>query len=78
LAGLAGAGNNSELLQAIVADIKDGIEVLKSSKLAPAAIAAFEAAAESIAADDLDDAKDLLEEIPSLVLENESETVAGK
>jgi cytochrome c peroxidase len=78
LAGLAGAENNTELLQAIVADIKDGIEVLKSSKLAPAAVAAFEAAAESIAAGDLDDAKDLLEEIPSLVLENESETVAGK
>jgi hypothetical protein len=78
LAGLAGAENNTEFLQAIVADIKDGIEVLKSSKLAPAAVAAFEAAAESIAAGDLDDAKDLLEEIPSLVLENESETVAGK
>jgi hypothetical protein len=75
LAGLAGAGNNSELLQAIAADIKDGIEVLKSSKLAPAAVAAFEAAAGSIAAGDLDDAKDFLEDIPPLILD-QSATVA--
>ena len=40
---------NSEQLQAIAADIQDGIEVLEASKLAPDAVAAFEDAAGLIA-----------------------------
>ena len=41
--------NNAELLQAVAADVEDGIEVLEASKLAPDAVAAFEDAARLIA-----------------------------
>jgi hypothetical protein len=77
LAGLAGAADNSELLQAVAADIEDGIEVLQASNLAPDAVATFEDAAGLIADGALDEAKEILEKIPSMILEKDSETVAG-
>ena len=75
------AGAHSEQLQAIAAEIADGIEVLKASKLAPDAVAAFEDAA-GLVADAatrpaaLGEAQGILRRIPSLIAVK-NETVAG-
>ena len=73
--------NNAELLQAVAADVEDGIEVLEASKLAPDAVAAFEDAARLLAEvatrpKALGEAQTVLRDIPSLIAV-ESETVAG-
>ena len=73
--------NNAELLQAVAADVEDGIEVLEASKLAPDAVAAFEDAAGLLAEvatrpKALGEAQTILRGIPSLIAV-ESETVAG-
>ena len=73
--------NNSELLQAVAADVEDGIEVLEASKLAPDAVAAFEDAARLIAdaatrPEGLGEAQGILGRIPPLIAV-ENETVAG-
>jgi Cytochrome c len=85
---LAGVGDamrgpepDPEMLQAIAADIQDGIEVLKKSKLAREAVAAFKDAAGLIAdaatdPEALDEAQDVLTGIPPMIA-TESETVAG-
>jgi cytochrome c peroxidase len=85
---LAGVGDavrgpepGPELLHAIAADIQDGIEVLKKSKLAREAVAAFKDAAGLIAdaatdPEALDEAQDVLTGIPPMIA-TESETVAG-
>jgi hypothetical protein len=74
LAGLVEATrrHDSESMQAVAADIEDGIEVLKESGLAPDAIAAFEDAAKLIAGSfkhrrALDRAQRILKRIPSLI-----------
>ena len=71
----------SEQLQAIAAEIADGIEVLKASKLAPDAVAAFEDAAGLVAdaatrPEALGEAQGILRRIPSLIAVK-NETVAG-
>jgi cytochrome c553 len=85
---LAGVGEamrgpepDPELLQAIAADIEDGIEVLKKSKLAREAVAAFKDAAGLIAdaardPEALGDAEVILTGIPPMIA-TESETLAG-
>jgi cytochrome c peroxidase len=70
-----------ELLQAVAADIEDGIEVLEASKLAPEAVAAFEDAARLIAdaatrPAALGEAQGILRRIPPMIAV-ENETVAG-
>jgi hypothetical protein len=59
-------------MQAVAADIEDGIGVLKESELAPDAVAAFEDAAKLIAGSfkhgrSLDRAQRILKRIPSLI-----------
>jgi cytochrome c peroxidase len=66
---------NPELLQAVAADIQDGIEVLEASDLAPDAVAAFEDA-RGLIPEALDEAQDVLTDIPPMIAV-ESETVAG-
>jgi cytochrome c peroxidase len=73
--------NNAELLQAVAADVEDGIEVLEASDLAPDAVAAFEDAGRLIAEvatrpKALGEAQSVLRGIPSLIAV-ESQTVAG-
>jgi hypothetical protein len=73
--------NNAELLQAVAADVGDGIQVLEASNLAPDAVAAFEDAARLIAdvptrPEALGQAQTVLRGIPSLIAV-ENETVAG-
>ena len=72
---------NAALLQAVAADVADGIEVLEASKLAPDAVAAFEDAARLIAdaatrPEGLGEAQSFLKRIPPLIAV-ENETVAG-
>ena len=68
---------NSELLPDVVADIEDGIEVVKESDLAPDAVAAFKDASGLIAEaakrpEALGEAQRILKHIPSLIaVENE-------
>jgi hypothetical protein len=85
---LAGVGDamqgpepDPELLQAIAAEIRDGIEVLKKSKLAREAVAAFKDAGKWIAdaatdPEALGNAEVILSGIPPMIV-TESETVAG-
>jgi cytochrome c peroxidase len=73
--------DNSELLQAVAADIQDGIEVLDASKLAPDAVAAFQDAAGLVAdaatrPQALGEAQSILKRIPAMIAV-ENETVAG-
>jgi cytochrome c peroxidase len=73
--------DNSELLQAVAADIQDGIEVLEASKLAPDAVDAFEDAAKLIAdaatrPQALGEAQRILRRIPSMIAV-ENKTVAA-
>ncbi len=72
---------NSEQLPAVAADIRDGIEVLKASDLAPDAVAAFEDAAKLVAeaarrTEALGEAQGILRRIPSLIAV-ENKTVAA-
>jgi cytochrome c peroxidase len=73
--------DNSELLQAVAADIQDGIEVLEASKLAPDAVDAFKDAARLIAdaatrPEALGEAQRILRRIPSMIAV-ENKTVAA-
>jgi hypothetical protein len=73
--------NNSELLQAVAADVEDGIEVLEASKLAPDAVTAFEDAARLIAdaatrPEGLGEAQSILKRIPPMITV-ENKTVAA-
>jgi hypothetical protein len=83
LVNLIGArrARNFELLPDVVADIEDGIEVLKESDLAPDAVAAFKDAAGLIAEaakrpKALGEAQGILRGIPPMIA-LESETVAS-
>jgi cytochrome c peroxidase len=74
LAGLVEARrrHDPEQMQAVAADIEDGIEVLEESELAPDAVAAFEDAAKLIGGSfkhgrALDRAQRILKRIPSLL-----------
>jgi hypothetical protein len=72
---------NSEQLPAVAAEIQDGIEVLEASKLAPDAVAAFQAAAGLVAEaatrpEALGEAQSILKRIPPMIAV-ENETVAG-
>jgi cytochrome c peroxidase len=73
--------NNSELLQAVAADVEDGIEVREASKLAPDAVTAFEDAARLIAdaatrPEGLGEAQSILKRIPPMITV-ENKTVAA-